>query len=162
MRTFLRSEPEPAKSFPWFLYTDYGSRKRRQGRHPRTPGTKNLSLERSYRWLRYHFHSIPYRVRTASMPVLPFLNFYNLSGKTIYTFWTAVSRAISGSPADIRSDANGANIVETKRFSHNDESGGKSWIASIYPNQPSTLAYPALWQKRLQSLLISKPTTVTA
>lgn len=60
------------------------------------------------------------------MPVLPFLNFYNLSGKIIYTFCTAVSSAYFGKLADIRSNANGANIVETKRFSHNDESGGKS------------------------------------
>ena len=79
---------------------------------------------------------------TAPMPVLSFLNFYDLSGKTIYTFCTAASSSISGSTADIRSNASGANVVEGKRFSKSDESGVKSWIASLNlsSNQPDTPA----------------------
>jgi len=75
---------------------------------------------------------------TAPMPVLSFLNFYNLSGKTIYTFCTAASSSISGSTADIRSNASGANVVEGKRFSKSDENGVKSWIDSLNlsSNQP--------------------------
>lgn len=75
---------------------------------------------------------------TAPMPVLSFLNFYDFSGKTIYTFCTAASSSISGSTADIRSNASGANVVEGKRFSRNDESGVKSWIASLNLSNPDT------------------------
>ena len=79
---------------------------------------------------------------TAPMPVLSFLNFYDLSGKTIYTFCTAASSSISGSTADIRSNASGANVVEGKRFSRNDESGVKSWIASLNLSNPDTPDVP--------------------
>ncbi len=79
---------------------------------------------------------------TAPMPVLSFLNFYDFSGKTIYTFCTAASSSISGSTADIRSNASGANVVEGKRFSRNDESGVKSWIASLNLNNPDTPDVP--------------------
>lgn len=68
---------------------------------------------------------------TAPMPVLSFLNFYDLDGKTIYTFCTSGSSPISGSTADIRSNAKGANVVEGKRFSRSDESGISSWITSL-------------------------------
>lgn len=68
---------------------------------------------------------------TAPMPVLSFLNFYDLSGKTIYTFCTAASSSITGSTADIRSNVSGANVVEGKRFSRSDESGIKSWIKGL-------------------------------
>lgn len=68
---------------------------------------------------------------TAPMPVLSFLNFYDLEGKTIYTFCTAASSSISGSTADIRSNAKGATVIEGKRFSSSDESGIKSWIVSL-------------------------------
>ena len=79
---------------------------------------------------------------TAPMPVLSFLNFYDFSGKTVYTFCTAASSSITGSTADIRSNASGANVVEGKRFSRNDESDVKSWIASLdlSNNQPDTPA----------------------
>lgn len=68
---------------------------------------------------------------TAPMPVLSFLNFYDLGGKTIYTFCTAASSPITGSTADIRSDAKGATVVEGKRFSRGDESGIKAWLDSL-------------------------------
>ncbi len=79
---------------------------------------------------------------TAPMPVLSFLNFYDFSGKNVYTFCTAASSSITGSTADIRSNASGANVVEGKRFSRNDESGVKSWIASLNlsDGQPDTPA----------------------
>lgn len=79
---------------------------------------------------------------TAPMPVLSFLNFYDFSGKTIYTFCTAASSSISGSTADIRSNASGADVVEGKRFSRNDESGVKSWIASLNLSNPDTPDVP--------------------
>lgn len=79
---------------------------------------------------------------TAPKPVLSFLNFYDLSGKTIYTFCTAASSSISGSTADIRSNASGTNVVEGKRFSASDESGIKSWIASLNLSEPDTPAVP--------------------
>ena len=79
---------------------------------------------------------------TAPMPVLSFLNFYDFSGKTIYTFCTAASSSISGSTADIRSNASGANVVEGKRFSRNDESGVKSWIVSLNWSNPDTPDVP--------------------
>lgn len=68
---------------------------------------------------------------TAPMPVLSFLNFYDLDGKTIYTFCTAASSPITGSTADIRSNAKGATVVEGKRFSRGDESGIKAWLDSL-------------------------------
>lgn len=75
---------------------------------------------------------------TAPMPVLSFLNFYDFSGKTIYTFCTAASSSISGSTADIRSNAKDATVVEGKRFAKNDESGVKSWITSLNLNGSET------------------------
>lgn len=71
---------------------------------------------------------------TAPMPILSFLNFYDFSGKTIYTFCTAASSSISGSTADISSNAKGATVVEGRRFAKNDESSVKSWIASLNLN----------------------------
>ncbi len=75
---------------------------------------------------------------TAPMPVLSFLNFYDFTRKTIYTFCTAASSSISGSTQDIISNAKGANVVEGKRFSANDESGVKSWLSSLNLNQLET------------------------
>lgn len=68
---------------------------------------------------------------TAPMPVLSFLNFYDFSGKTIYTFCTSGSSSIVGSTKDIRSNAKGANIIEGKRFTPNDETNIKSWLSTI-------------------------------
>ena len=77
------------------------------------------------------FVGFPIWWHTAPMPVLSFLNFYDLGGKTIYTFCTAASSPITESTADIRSNAKGATVIEGKRFSRNDESGIESWIASL-------------------------------
>ncbi len=68
---------------------------------------------------------------TAPMPVLSFLNAYDLSGKTIYTFCTAASSPISGSMADIRSNAGGATVIEGKRFTRNDTDGIRTWVKSL-------------------------------
>lgn len=68
---------------------------------------------------------------TAPMPILTFLENYDLTGKTVYTFCTAASSPISGSTADIRSSAAGATVIEGKRFSRNDESGIKTWLSSL-------------------------------
>ncbi|MDE6551202.1 MAG: flavodoxin [Clostridia bacterium] len=76
------------------------------------------------------FLGFPIWWHTAPMPILSFLNFYDLSGKTIYTFCTAASSPISESTADIRSNAKGANVVEGRKFSRND-SGIESWINSL-------------------------------
>ena len=65
------------------------------------------------------------------MPVLSFLNAYDLSGKTIYTFCTAVSGPISGSTADIRFNAGGATVIEGKRFTRNDADGIRTWVKSL-------------------------------
>ena len=77
------------------------------------------------------FVGFPIWWHTAPMPVLSFLNFYELGEKTIYTFCTAASSPITESTADIRSNAKGATVVEGKRFSANDEKGIESWIASL-------------------------------
>lgn len=76
------------------------------------------------------FVGFPIWWHTAPMPILSFLNFYDLSGKTIYTFCTAASSPITESTADIRSNAQGATIIEGKRFSRND-SGIESWVNSL-------------------------------
>ena len=77
------------------------------------------------------FVGFPIWWHTAPMPVLSFLNFYDFSEKTIYTFCTAASSPITESTADIRSNASGASVIEGKRFSRNDESGIKSWLSSL-------------------------------
>ena len=77
------------------------------------------------------FVGFPIWWHTAPMPVLSFLNFYDLDGKTIYTFCTAASSPITESTADIRSNAKGATVVEGKRFSSGDESGIKAWLDSL-------------------------------
>lgn len=53
------------------------------------------------------------------MPVLSFLNFYDWTGQTIYMFCTAESGPIAESTEDIRSNAEGATVIEGKRFSRN-------------------------------------------
>lgn len=68
---------------------------------------------------------------TAPMPVLSFLNYYDVSGKTIYTFCTAASSPITESTADIRSNADGATVVEGKRFSSGSDSSIETWIEGL-------------------------------
>ncbi len=58
------------------------------------------------------FIGFPIWWHTAPMPILSFLNFYDLSGKTIYTFCTAASSPITESTADICSNAQGATVIE--------------------------------------------------
>ena len=66
------------------------------------------------------FVGFPIWWHTAPMPVLSFLNFYDFSGKTIYTFCTAASSPITESTADIKSNSKGATVIEGKKFSRND------------------------------------------
>ncbi len=69
---------------------------------------------------------------TAPMPVLSFLNFYDLTGKTVYTFCTSGSSPLSGSTADIRANAAGANVVEGKRFSSGDTNAVRAWVETLH------------------------------
>lgn len=73
---------------------------------------------------------------TAPMPVLTFLNFYDWSGKTIYTFCTAASSGIGGSTEDIRTNAQNATVVEGRRFQRNDAAAIEAWVTSLNFNQP--------------------------
>lgn len=90
------------------------------------------------------FVGFPIWWHTAPMPVLSFLNFYNWSGKTVYTFCTAASSGISESTADIRSNAQGATVIEGRKFSRND-SAIDSWVNSLDlpDNQPITPETPS-------------------
>lgn len=91
------------------------------------------------------FVGFPIWWHTAPMPILSFLNFYDFSGKTIYTFCTAASSPITESTADIRSNAQGATVVEGRKFSRND-SGIESWVNSLNlaqkPNLPDQPEIP--------------------
>lgn len=77
------------------------------------------------------FVGFPIWWHTAPMPILSFLNFYDLSGKTIYTFCTSGGSPISESTADIRANAEGATVIEGRRFGSSDNSGIESWINSL-------------------------------
>ncbi len=76
------------------------------------------------------FVGFPIWWHTAPLPVLSFLNFYDWTGQTIYTFCTAASSPITESTEDIRSNAEGATVIKGKRFSRND-SGIETWIHSL-------------------------------
>lgn len=80
------------------------------------------------------FVGFPIWWHTAPMPILSFLNFYDLDGKTIYTFCTAASSPITESTADIRDNAPGATVIEGKKFGRND-SGIAGWIESLELNK---------------------------
>ncbi len=77
---------------------------------------------------------------TAPMPVLSFLNYYDVSGKTIYTFCTSGGSAITESTADVRTNAKGATVVEGRRFSSGSDSSIETWLDSldltVTPEQP--------------------------
>lgn len=77
------------------------------------------------------FFGFPIWWGTAPMPMLSFLNFYDLGGKNIYTFCTSGSSPISGSTADIRSNAPGAKVTEGKRFTASDTDAVRAWIESL-------------------------------
>lgn len=79
------------------------------------------------------FLGFPIWWHTAPMPVLSFLNYYDLSKKTIYTFATSGGSPISESTADIRSNTK-ATVNEGRRFSRNDNTAIQSWIDSLSLN----------------------------
>lgn len=81
------------------------------------------------------FVGFPIWWSTAPMPVLTFLNFYDLSGKTIYTFCTAASSGIGGSTEDIRANAPNATVIEGRRFNRNDDAAVEEWISSLNINR---------------------------
>lgn len=76
------------------------------------------------------FIGFPIWWHTAPMPILSFLNFYDLSGKTIHTFCTSGGSPITESTADIRSNAQGAMVIEGRKFNQND-SNIENWINSL-------------------------------
>ena len=76
------------------------------------------------------FVGFPIWWHSTPMPVLSFLNFYDFSGKTIYTFCTSGSSPINESTEDIELNALNATIIEGKRFTRND-SEIENWIHSL-------------------------------
>ena len=68
---------------------------------------------------------------TAPMPVLSFLNYYDLSGKTIYTFCTAATSPITESTADIRKNADGATVTEGRKFSGGSDGSIETWLNGL-------------------------------
>lgn len=77
---------------------------------------------------------------TAPMAVLSFLNYYDLSGKIIYTFCTSGGSAITESTVDVRNNAKEATVIEGKRFSNGNDSSIENWVDSLgliaTPEQP--------------------------
>lgn len=65
----------------------------------------------------------------APMPVLTFLESYDLSGKTVVPFCTAVSSGIEGSIDMLKNSAKGANVTEGLRVTSNDEI--QPWLQKI-------------------------------
>ncbi|MDE7084968.1 MAG: hypothetical protein K2O81_06960 [Clostridia bacterium] len=85
---------------------------------------------------------------TAPMAVLSFLNYYDLSGKTIYTFATSGGSPISESTADIRSNTK-ATVNEGRLFNRNNETDIRNWLDGLglisspeQPEQPETPVNP--------------------
>ncbi|MDE6868525.1 MAG: flavodoxin [Clostridia bacterium] len=76
---------------------------------------------------------------TAPMAVLSFLNYYDLSGKTIYTFATSGGSPISESTADIRSNTQ-ATVNEGRLFNGSNETTIRNWLDGLglifSPEQP--------------------------
>ena len=76
---------------------------------------------------------------TAPMAVLSFLNYYDLSGKTIYTFATSGGSPISESTADIRSNTK-ATVNEGRLFNGSNETTIRNWLDGLglisSPEQP--------------------------
>lgn len=67
---------------------------------------------------------------TAPMAVLSFLNYYDLSGKTVITFCTAASSPITESTADVRSNTQ-ATVIEGRRFSRSDDTAIRTWLDGL-------------------------------
>lgn len=76
------------------------------------------------------FLGFPIWWHTAPMAVLSFLNYYDLSGKTIITFATSATSSIEESTQDIKNNTK-ATIIEGKRFNRNDDEEIKNWIDSL-------------------------------
>lgn len=64
------------------------------------------------------------------MAVLSFLNYYDLSGKTVYTFCTSGGSPISESTADIKSNTK-ATVNEGRLFNRNSASAIHDWIDGL-------------------------------
>ncbi len=67
---------------------------------------------------------------TAPMAVLSFLNYYDLSGKTIYTFATSGGSPISESTEDIRNNTK-ATVNEGRLFNGNSEANIRTWFDGL-------------------------------
>ena len=84
---------------------------------------------------------------TAPMAVLSFLNYYDFSGKTIYTFATSGGSPISESTADIRGNTK-ATVKEGGLFRRNDETGIRNWLNGlglvVSPEQPESPVLPEI------------------
>ena len=80
---------------------------------------------------------------TAPMVVLSFLNYYDVSGKIIYTFCTSAGSTITESTADVRTNAKGATVVEGMRFTSELDSSIETWLNGLdlmaTPKHPETL-----------------------
>ncbi len=81
---------------------------------------------------------------TAPMAVLSFLNYYDLSGKTVITFCTSGGSAISESTEDIRDNTN-ASVIEGQRFGKTDTADIENWLDRLSlrtetPEEPSSPA----------------------
>ena len=63
------------------------------------------------------------------MPVLTFLESYDLNGKTVIPFATSASSGIDGTLDMLRSSAKGANVTEGLRVTSNDEI--QPWLQKI-------------------------------
>ena len=67
---------------------------------------------------------------TVPMAVLSFLNYYDLSGKTIYTFATSGGSPISESTEDIRNNTK-ATVNEGRLFNGNSEENIRTWLDGL-------------------------------
>ncbi len=65
---------------------------------------------------------------TCPMPVLSFLETYDLTGKTIYSFVTNGGGGCGRSTEDIRNSSKGAEVTESIDGNHLTEAGIKEWL----------------------------------
>lgn len=65
---------------------------------------------------------------TCPMPILSFLEAYDFTGKTIYSFVTNGGGGCGRSTEDIRSSSKGAEVVESIDGNHLTETGIKEWL----------------------------------
>ncbi len=102
---------------------------------------------------------------TAPMAVLSFLNYYDVSGKTIYTFCTSGTSPITESTVDVRNNAIGATVVEGRRFTGSNDSNIESWLDGLglikTPEQPEVPETPVESTESLTYELNGNAYTVT-